>query len=84
MKFGKQLESEAENIPSTWRPYLLHYKALKKLIAKVAIEIEKRGLCASLLREGLRNQSGSTSEGGPRIRYYFTGKTIREFNKHRQ
>lgn len=73
MKFGKQLESEAEDIPSEWRPYLIQYKALKKLIGKVAVEIERRGLSASFLRECLDNNS-TDSDKGPKIRYYFTGK----------
>lgn len=73
MKFGKQLESEAEDIPSEWRPYLIQYKALKKLIAKVAVEIERRGLSASFLRECLGNNSAN-NDNGPKIRYYFTGK----------
>ncbi|KAI8140701.1 SPX domain-containing protein [Fennellomyces sp. T-0311] len=72
MKFGKQLENESEDIPSEWRPYLIRYKALKKLIAKVAIEIEKRGLSATFLREALLNKA--TGDDGPKIRYYFAGE----------
>ncbi|KAJ8652182.1 hypothetical protein O0I10_012193 [Lichtheimia ornata] len=74
MKFAKQLESEAEDIPSEWRPYLIQYKALKKLIAKVAVEIERRGLSASFLRECLGNNSAN-NDNGPKIRYYFTGES---------
>ncbi|KAF7732129.1 hypothetical protein EC973_006384 [Apophysomyces ossiformis] len=71
MKFAKQLESEAEDIPSEWRPYLIQYKALKKLIANVAEEIERRGLSSAVLRECLGN---SNDEGPTGIKYYFTGE----------
>ncbi|KAI7906620.1 SPX domain-containing protein [Cokeromyces recurvatus] len=79
MKFGKQLESEAEDIPSEWRPYLIQYKALKKLVTKVAEEIESRGLSASLLHECLEDSSENEHsqhprEEIPRIRYYFRGE----------
>lgn len=81
MKFGKQLETEAEGIPSEWRPYLIQYKALKKLITKVAEEIESRGLSTSLLHECLEEDGGFPSvneeegESIPKIKYYFTGKS---------
>ncbi|KAI9470040.1 MAG: SPX domain-containing protein [Benjaminiella poitrasii] len=77
MKFGKQLESEAEDIPSEWRPYLIQYKALKKVISKVAEEIESRGLSASLLHDCLEDASDhdhQITDELPRIRYYFTGE----------
>ncbi|ORY99328.1 SPX domain-domain-containing protein [Syncephalastrum racemosum] len=72
MKFAKQLETEAEDIPSEWRPYLIQYKALKKLISKIAAEIERRGLSAALLRECLKQ--GTDYKTGFRIKYYFTGE----------
>lgn len=85
MKFGKQLETEAEGIPSEWRPYLIQYKALKKLITKVAEEIESRGLSTSLLHECLEDDGGNgglssnvnddEDESIPKIKYYFTGKS---------
>lgn len=78
MKFGKQLESEAEDIPSEWRPYLIQYKALKKLIAKVATEIEKRGLSAALLRQALQSDEVDLDPNAPRIQYYFTSKSMRK------
>lgn len=64
MKFAKQLETESENIPLEWRPYLIQYKALKKLINKVTQEIESRGLSVSLL------------QNDKNIKYYFTGKHL--------
>ncbi|OAD06065.1 hypothetical protein MUCCIDRAFT_138363 [Mucor lusitanicus CBS 277.49] len=81
MKFGKQLETEAEGIPSEWRPYLIQYKALKKLITKVAEEIESRGLSTSLLHECLEEDGGLSTvndeedESIPKIKYYFTAAT---------
>lgn len=91
MKFGKQLETEAEDIPSEWRPYLIQYKALKKLITKVAEEIESQGLSTTLLHECLEETDTTTTtaeeekkkeeeeeeNGIPRIRYYFTGKVVK-------
>ncbi|CAO3620315.1 unnamed protein product [Mucor hiemalis] len=82
MKFGKQLETEAEDIPSEWRPYLIQYKALKKLITKVAEEIESQGLSTALLHECLeeteteeeKKEEEEEENGIPRIRYYFTGE----------
>ena len=80
MKFGKQLETEAEDIPREWRPYLIQYKALKKLITKVAEEIESRGLSTSLLHECLdeavEEKQEEEEDSIPRIRYYFTGKSL--------
>lgn len=77
MKFAKQLESEAEDIPSEWRPYLIQYKTLKKVITKVAEEIESRGLSTSLLHECLDedmpHSNDTSTEDIPKIKYYFTG-----------
>ncbi|KAG1141971.1 hypothetical protein G6F37_006146 [Rhizopus arrhizus] len=61
-RFAKQLETESENIPLEWRPYLIQYKSLKKLINKVTQEIESRGLSVSLL------------QNDKNIKYYFTGE----------
>ncbi|KAI8370410.1 SPX domain-containing protein [Radiomyces spectabilis] len=74
MKFGKQLETEAEDIPTEWRPYLIQYKALKKTIAKVAEEIEKRGLSASVLHASLGAEKNGKDNSIPRVKYYFTGE----------
>ncbi|KAI8992296.1 SPX domain-containing protein [Pilobolus umbonatus] len=79
MKFAKQLETEAEDIPCEWRPYLIQYKTLKKMITKVAEEIESRGLTASLLHECLGEvDEEENSHCTSRIKYYFTGKEYRE------
>jgi E3 ubiquitin-protein ligase BAH len=77
MKFAKQLETESESIPSEWRPYLIQYKKLKKLIAKVADEIEKHGMSVSMLHDCLDNSSSVDQVGvdSPQVQYYFTGKT---------
>ena len=44
MKFAKEIESAACDLPSTWRPYLIHYKLLKKAIRLVVAELRSRGL----------------------------------------
>jgi hypothetical protein len=86
MKFGKQLETEAEDIPREWRPYLIQYKALKKLITKVAEEIESRGLSTTLLHEVLEETTiveedqDQEEDNIPKIRYYFTGKPYKKWN----
>ncbi|OAD73798.1 hypothetical protein PHYBLDRAFT_145270 [Phycomyces blakesleeanus NRRL 1555(-)] len=78
MKFAKQLETESEDIPSAWRPYLIQYRTLKKLVAKVADEIENRGLSATFLRETLckpnLDQDADDHASVPKINYYFTGE----------
>lgn len=76
MKFAKQLETESESIPSEWRPYLIQYKKLKKLITKVADEIEKHGMSVSMLHDCLDNSSSVDQAGidSPQVQYYFTGK----------
>ncbi|KAI8097179.1 SPX domain-containing protein [Halteromyces radiatus] len=83
MKFAKQLETESESIPSEWRPYLIQYKKLKKLIAKVADEIEKHGMSVSMLHDCLDNSAERASSmtttrspniNAPQVQYYFTGE----------
>ncbi|CAO3609707.1 unnamed protein product [Mucor hiemalis] len=43
MKFGKQMETAAYDLPENWRPHLIHYKTLKKSIRLVVDELEDRG-----------------------------------------
>ncbi|KAI8335165.1 SPX domain-containing protein [Chlamydoabsidia padenii] len=77
MKFAKQLETESESIPSEWRPYLIQYKKLKKLITKVADEIEKHGMSVSMLHDCLDNSSSVDPDSdmdAPQVQYYFTGE----------
>ncbi|CAO3610455.1 unnamed protein product [Cunninghamella blakesleeana] len=79
MKFAKQLETEAENIPFEWRPYLIQYKKLKKIITKVADEIEHYGMSVSMLQDHLNQQVEETQNhipdpNAPQIQYYFTGE----------
>ncbi|ORZ20260.1 SPX domain-domain-containing protein [Absidia repens] len=85
MKFAKQLETESKDIPTEWRPYLIQYKKLKKLITKVADEIEKHGVSVTMLHNYL---DGATYQDslpldltGPvespnmkaQVQYYFAG-----------
>lgn len=78
MKFAKQLETESENIPFEWRPYLIQYKKLKKIITKVADEIEHYGMSVSMLQDHLNHHEESPDNtpdpNAPQIQYYFTGK----------
>lgn len=38
------METAANDLPENWRPYLIHYKTLKKSIRLVVDELESRGL----------------------------------------
>lgn len=49
MKFGKQIETAAFDLPENWRPHLIHYKTLKKSIRLVVDELESRGLSTEWL-----------------------------------
>ncbi|KAI8639048.1 SPX domain-containing protein [Parasitella parasitica] len=49
MKFGKQMETAAFDLPENWRPHLIHYKTLKKSIRLVVDELESRGLSTEWL-----------------------------------
>ncbi|ORY97789.1 SPX domain-domain-containing protein [Syncephalastrum racemosum] len=49
MKFAKQIESASEELPSDWRPHLLHYKSLKKSLRFVVDELQTQGLFQVLM-----------------------------------
>ncbi|KAJ1678346.1 hypothetical protein EV182_004239, partial [Spiromyces aspiralis] len=40
MKFGKTIESAAQELPQDWRPYLVQYKTLKKSIKNIVRELD--------------------------------------------
>ncbi|KAF9168069.1 hypothetical protein DFQ26_001526 [Actinomortierella ambigua] len=50
MKFAKVLKSNADQMPEEWRPYLIHYKALKKRINAIVEELEDRGLPSPIIK----------------------------------
>ncbi|KAG0237044.1 hypothetical protein BGW42_001937 [Actinomortierella wolfii] len=50
MKFAKVLQSNADQMPEEWRPYLIHYKALKKRINAIVEELEDRGLPSPIIK----------------------------------
>ncbi|KAG0243468.1 SPX domain-containing protein [Mortierella sp. GBAus27b] len=50
MKFGKELETNAESMPEGWRPYVIHYKALKKQINAIVKELDEQGLPSSIIK----------------------------------
>ncbi|CAO3640113.1 unnamed protein product [Cunninghamella echinulata] len=49
MKFAKQIETEASELPQDWRPYLIQYRSLKKSLHYVVEELEASGLSSQLL-----------------------------------
>ncbi|KAI9301084.1 SPX domain-containing protein [Cunninghamella echinulata] len=49
MKFAKQIETEATELPQDWRPYLIQYRSLKKSLHYVVEELEASGLSSQLL-----------------------------------
>ncbi|KAI7864655.1 hypothetical protein BDF14DRAFT_1832275 [Spinellus fusiger] len=49
MKFAKQIESAACDLPTEWRPHLICYKKLKKSIHHVVYELEDKGISSQLL-----------------------------------
>ncbi|KAI8381110.1 SPX domain-containing protein [Radiomyces spectabilis] len=49
MKFAKQIQTAASDLPEDWRPHLIQYKTLKKSIRSVVDELESRGLTSHLL-----------------------------------
>lgn len=66
MKFAKQIESASEELPSDWRPHLLHYKSLKKSLRFVVDELQAQGLFQVLMmhKEGDPNVTITYDFGG--------------------
>ncbi|KAF9537327.1 hypothetical protein EC957_008474 [Mortierella hygrophila] len=50
MKFGKAFESNAKAMPEKWRPYVIHYKALKKKIDAIVEELYDRDLQSPVIK----------------------------------
>ncbi|KAF9431615.1 hypothetical protein BGZ76_000073 [Entomortierella beljakovae] len=44
MKFGKAFETNAATMPEKWRPYVIHYKTLKKKIDAIVQELNDQNL----------------------------------------
>ncbi|KAG0054494.1 hypothetical protein BGZ83_011088 [Gryganskiella cystojenkinii] len=68
MKFGKALETNAESMPEGWRPYVIHYKALKKKINAIVKELDDRGLPSPIIKNLLNK---SMSGDMQRLEYSF-------------
>ncbi|KAF8957028.1 hypothetical protein BGZ46_002273 [Entomortierella lignicola] len=68
MKFGKALETNAESMPEDWRPYVIHYKALKKRISTIVKELDDRGLPSPTIKNLL---SQSMNGDAHRLEYTF-------------
>ena len=73
MKFGKALETNAEAMPEEWRPYVIHYKALKKKINAIVKELDDRGLPSPIIKNLL---SQSMSGDMQRLEYSFDGECV--------
>lgn len=69
MKFGKQMETAAYSLPEDWRPYLIHYKTLKKSIRLVVDELESRGISSEWINT-------LDTEEAMRIDYTLSGKCV--------
>jgi hypothetical protein len=67
MKFGKQMETASFDLPENWRPYLIHYKNLKKSIRLVVDELESQGISTEWL-------SNLDTEQAMKLDYIFDGK----------
>ncbi|GAA5887982.1 hypothetical protein JCM16303_005224 [Sporobolomyces ruberrimus] len=67
MKFGKTYLESLEHVPEEWRQQAIEYRKLKKVINRVASELEDLGLTSEVLKELLedsakkRNSPPSTS-----------------------
>ncbi|KAL0089388.1 SPX domain-containing protein [Phycomyces blakesleeanus] len=68
MKFAKQIETAASDLPAHWRPYLIHYKCLKKHIHLIVDELHSQGLFDKLLAKKQGICSGQLS-----LTYAFKG-----------
>ncbi|KAF9960801.1 hypothetical protein BGZ70_008487 [Mortierella alpina] len=68
MKFGKALETNAEAMPEEWRPYVIHYKALKKKINAIVKELDDSGLPSPIIKSLL---SQSMTGDMQRLEYSF-------------
>ncbi|KAF9942903.1 hypothetical protein BGZ67_009361 [Mortierella alpina] len=68
MKFGKALETNAEAMPEEWRPYVIHYKALKKKINAIVKELDDSGLPSPIIKNLL---SQSLAGDMQRLEYSF-------------
>ncbi|KAI9025919.1 SPX domain-containing protein [Phycomyces nitens] len=51
MKFAKQIETAASELPLSWRPHLIRYKFLKKSIRLVVDELHSQGLFDEIIAE---------------------------------
>ncbi|KAF9925279.1 hypothetical protein BGZ65_007862 [Modicella reniformis] len=64
MKFGKSLETNAESMPEGWRPYVIHYKELKRKINDIVKELDDRGLPSPIIKNLLsETMSGNLHRG---------------------
>ncbi|KAG0168312.1 hypothetical protein DFQ29_010210 [Apophysomyces sp. BC1021] len=72
MKFAKQIETAATDLPMDWRPHLIQYKLLKKSIHLVVDELKSRGLSSQLLTEIVHSPTQSYTDM-VKMAYVFDG-----------
>ncbi|GAA5899777.1 uncharacterized protein JCM6883_005985 [Sporobolomyces salmoneus] len=80
MKFGKTYLESLEHVPEEWREQAIEYRKLKKVINRVASELEDLGLTSEVLKELLqdsakkRNSPTTTSSDLPSTSSATTGQ----------
>ncbi|GAA6017533.1 hypothetical protein JCM11491_006857 [Sporobolomyces phaffii] len=57
MKFGKTYLESLEHVPEEWRQQAIEYRKLKKVINRVASELEDLGLTSEVLKELLQDSA---------------------------
>ncbi|GAA5944047.1 uncharacterized protein JCM15063_004298 [Sporobolomyces koalae] len=57
MKFGKTYLESLEQVPEEWRQQAIEYRKLKKVINRVASELEDLGLTSEVLKELLQDSA---------------------------
>ncbi|GAA5981690.1 hypothetical protein JCM5350_000456 [Sporobolomyces pararoseus] len=79
MKFGKTYLESLEQVPEEWRQQAIEYRKLKKVINRVASELEELGLTSEVLKELLLNNSPTSSNSGelPSLKRKESDSTIR-------
>jgi len=70
MKFGKALETNAETMPAGWRPYVIHYKSLKRQINNIVKELDDSGLPSPVIKNLLSQTMAGNMH---RVEYSFDG-----------
>ncbi|GAA5938374.1 hypothetical protein JCM1841_006722 [Sporobolomyces salmonicolor] len=84
MKFGKTYLESLEQVPEEWRQQAIEYRKLKKVINRVASELEELGLTSEVLRELLDSQRTNTTSAAPAPAAASNGAANRETSRPRR